>query len=259
MPPRFKQTTLAIAEDGIALREGSSSVRVLSTSSQELDNQSMVGVLHEHHTLLKGRSVNLVVANTFVRFIVLPWQSGVFSRNDWAALANHAFREQYGPVADYWKIKVNLRGFGESVVATAIDQDLYEGLLSSAKQLGFAWQSIEPVAMRLLNQAKRDYLATLIVEPQHLMLCETSQTQFKRFSVMSPPSGQEAAFASQMLARWQLQLPTTLQLNPSAIYVSGKLKESWPQENQNMHDKFNLTVVVAKQKHQTHASWLTTI
>lgn len=257
--PRFKKTILAIAEDGVALREGAGAARVLSTSRQKLDVQSVVGVLQAHRQLLTGQSVSLVLANTFVRLIVLPWQPGLFSRNDWNALANHAFREQYGAAADQWKVKVSLRGFGESVVATAIDQDLYDGLLHSAKQLGFEWQSIEPVAMRLLNQAKREHLATLIVEPQHLTLCEKFRSQFTRFSAMSPPAGQEAKHAAQMIARWQLQLPSTLQLSPSVIYVSGKLKESWTQESQQMHDKLNLTLVIANQKHQAHASWLTTI
>ncbi len=257
--PRFKKTVLAIAEDGIALRDAGSPTRALSKVEQELDNQTILDALHEHQSMLKGKSVNLVLANTFVRFIVLPWQSGLYSRNDWDALANHAFREQYGAIADQWKIRTSLNGFGENVVATAIDSTLYDGLVNAAKQHGYAWQSIEPVAMRLLNQAKRDYLGTLIVEPEHLMLCETSQAEFKHFSVMSPPAGQEAEFASQMLARWQLQLPTSLQSNPLAIHVSGKLKESWGQEFEDMRGKLNLTMLMAKQQHQTHAGWLATI
>ncbi len=257
--PRFKKTVLAIAEDGIALRDAGNTTRALSNSGQKLDNQTILDVLHEHQGLLKGKSVSLVLANTFVRFIVLPWQDGLYSRNDWDALANHAFREQYGTIADQWKIRTSLGSFGANVVATATDSALYDGLVNAAKQGGYAWQSIEPVAMRLLNQSKRDYLATLIVEPEHLMLCETSQSEFKHFSVMSPPTGEEAEFASQMLARWQLQLPASLQSSPLAIHVSGKLKESWGQEFQNMRDKLNLTMVMPKQKHQTHAGWLTTI
>lgn len=257
--PNFKKVMLAIAEDGVALREAGGAIRELSTSNQKLDGQSIVEVLQAHRQLLKGQAVSLVMASAFVRLIVLPWQQGLSSRSDWNALASHAFREQYGAAADQWQVKVSLRGFGESVVATAMDQDIYDRLLSSAKQLGFEWRSIEPVAMRMLNQAKREHLATLIVEPQHLMLCETAKSQFTRFSAMSPPTGQEAKHAAQMMARWQLQQSSGLQLSATAVYVSGKLKESWKQENQQMHDQLNVTLVMPKQTHQTHASWLTTI
>jgi len=251
---RFKKITLAIAEDGIALREAGGAVQLLTAENKAIDNQLIADVLQTHHDLLKGRLVDLVLANKFLRFTVLPWQSGVVSRADWQALASHAFREQYGHVADQWHIKVSLSKVEEPVVATAIDQGLYDTFMRLAKEHQFEWQSITPVAMRLLNQAKRNYWATLIVEPQHLLLCEQTQSGFKGFQVMSPPAGQEAILAKQMLARWQLAQPAAGQQNPVVVHVSGNLKESWVQENQSA----NVTVDLAKQKHQTNASWLTT-
>jgi len=253
--PRFKKLTLAIAEDGIALRETGGAVRLLSKENQVIGSQSIVEVLQQHHALLKGRAIDLVLANKFLRFTVLPWQTGVFSRADWQALASHSFREQYGNVADSWHVKVSLGQAEETVVATAMDQALFEALQAAAKQHQFSWQSITPVAMRLLNQAKRNYRATLIVEPQHLLLCEQNQSQYKDFQVMSPPAGQEAALAKQMLARWQFAQPSSSQQNPAVVYVSGNLKDSWVQESEGV----NVVVEMAKQKYQTNASWLTTI
>jgi len=85
------------------------------------------------------------------------------------------------------------------------------------------------------------------------------KSQFTRFSVMSPPAGQEAKHAVQMMERWQLQLPSNVQLSASSIHVSGKLKESLAAEELSLHERLNVTLVAPKQPYQTHASWLTTI
>lgn len=258
--PRFSKVTLTIAEDGIAFCEANGSVRMLGTTEKATaDHQWITDTLYQHADLLKGQTIDLVLANKFFRFTVMPWHNGVFKRNDWNALASHAFREHYGASADRWKMKVSFGQFGERAVATAIDQALYDGLLEVAKQLQFKWHSMEPTAMRLLNQEKRDYLATLIVEPQHLLLCEKTQSQFKHFLMMAPPAGEEATFAAQMLARWQLQQPAGLQANPVVVYVSGSLKDSWASDGLSANNQLNATVVMAKQKHRTNASWLTVI
>jgi len=255
--PRFKALTLTIAEDGIALRESSGAVRMLAKTDAAIDSQWIAEVLQENQSLLQGRTIDLVLSNKFLRFAVLPWQPNVVTRRDWNALATHVFRERYGALADGWKVKVSFGQVGERVVATAMDQDLYESLLASAKQLHFKWGLIEPLAARLLNQTKREYMAALIVEPQHLLLCEKSQSEFKDFLVMSPLAGEEATYAAEMLARWQLQQPVGLQSNPVVVYVSGYLKGHWTDA---MADRqLNSTIVMPKQQYATNASWLTTV
>lgn len=262
--PWSNTVTLAIAEDGIAIHAAGNAVRMLSNmpsnmlSAQNFLNrnyQAVVDVLQQHEKLLTNQSVRLIMANYLLRFIVLPWQEGVYSRQDWLALASHAFRQQYGAVADSWQIRVSLGGYGQTMVASAMDQALYDGLINTADQLKFRWQAIEPLAMRLLNNPKRDEtLWILIAEPQHLLLCETYQGQFQRFSVASPPSGQESIFAAQMIARNQLQLPSQQKPRTTIVHVSGKLNGSWLPQNQTKQ-----TAILSKQPYQYHADWLATL
>ena len=256
--PWFKSNsmTMAIAQDGVAVRLPGKPASMLSTQNLTHHNYAAIfDTLHQHKNLLENQKVSLIISNHFMRFTALPWQAGLPARQDWLALANHAFRQQYGAVADNWQVRVSLGGYGQAVIASAMDQALHDGLLEAARELGFSWQAIEPLMMRLLNQAASPQAAWLLIaEPQHLLLCEVQNGQFQRFSVASPPVGQEANFATQMIARAQLQLPSQQQAATTVVHVSGQLNGAWPKE-----DMLKQRFILAKQKHLHHASWLASL
>jgi hypothetical protein len=252
--------TMALAQDGIALRLAPKPAQMLSVQSfTHRDYQAVFDTLQQHKNLLANQKIKLIISNHFMRFAVLPWQDGVYSRKDWLALANHTFRQQFGAVADNWQLKVSLGAYGQGAIASAMDRTLYDGLMDISQQLDFSWHAIEPLAMRLLNQSRRDEAAwILIAEPQHLLLCETQHGQFQRFSVASPPAGQEATFATQMITRAKLQLPSQQQPKHTVLHVSGKLNDSWLNESNNKENlnADHLKLVFAKQRHLHHAGWL---
>lgn len=245
--------TLGLAQDGVAVRLPGKTASMLSTQNLTHHNdQTVFAALQQHKNLLAKQKIRLIISNYFMRYAVLPWQDGVHARQDWLALANHAFRQQFGAVADNWQVRVSLGGYGQTVIASALDQALYDSLQECAHEFNFSWQAIEPLAMRLFNQAKLPETAwMLIAEPQHLLLCETFQGQIQRFSAASPPAGQESSVAAQMINRAQLQLPSQQQPANSLVHVSGYLNGSWPKAE--IHGQQH---VFAKQKHLHHASWL---
>jgi hypothetical protein len=253
---KSENMTLAIAQDGISVRLPAKTASMLSTQCLTHNNYAAIfGALREHKNLLVNQTIRLIISNHFMRFTVLHWLDGVNARQDWLALANHAFRQQYGAAADNWQIRVSLGSHGQSVIASAMDQTLYDGLMQSARDLGFNWHAIEPLMMRLLNASMPLQAAWILVaEPQHLLLCETQNGHFQRISVASPPAGQEANFATQMIARAQLQLPSQQQPASTVVHVSGQLNGSWPKEAQNAQKH-----ILAKQKYTHHASWLAAI
>ena len=247
---------MSIAQDGVAMRLPGKPTSMLSTQNLTHNNyQAVFDTLQQHKNLLAKQNILLIISNHFMRFTMLPWQDGVHARQDWLALANHTFRQQFGAVADSWQVRVSLGGYGQAVIASAMDQSLYDGLQESARQLDFSWQAIEPLAMRLLNQSNHDEAAwVLIAEPQHLLLCETFQGQIQRFSTASPPAGQESNAAAQMINRAKLQLPSQQKPASSFVHVSGQLNGSWPKQEINGQKH-----VFAKQKHLHHAGWLASL
>jgi hypothetical protein len=247
---------LAIAQDGVAVRLPGKAASMLSAQNLTHNNYAAIfDTLRQHKNLLENQKVKLIISNHFMRFTVLHWLDGVNARQDWLALANHAFRHQYGAAADNWQVRVSLSGYGQAVIASALDQTFYDGLNQIALELGLSWQTIEPLMMRLLNDSMPLEAAWILVaEPQHLLLCETQNGQFQRFSVASPPAGQEASFAAQMIARAQLQTPSPQQPATTVVHVSGHLNGAWPKEPQN-----GMRHIFSKQKHLHHAAWLASL
>lgn len=250
---RQGKVTMAIAQDGVAVRLSGKPASMLSAQNLTHNNYAAIfDALLQHKSLLENQKVRLVISNHFMRFTTLPWQDGVPARQDWLALANHAFRQQYGAVADNWQVRVSLGAYGQAVIASAMDKVLYDGLNETAHELGFSWQAIQPLLMHLLNTEVSSQASWLLIaEPQHLLLCETQNGQFQRFSVASPPAGQEADSATQMIARAQLQLPSQQQPVSTVVHVSGQLNGAWPKEDQHKQRH-----VLAKQKYVHHATWL---
>ena len=250
---KFKVANLSIAQDGVALQLLGQSAQLLSNQAMARDGAAVVEVLQQHAVLLEGLKIRLVLSNAFVRFSVLPWREGVVARQDWLGLAQHAFRQDYGNAADAWTIRVSLGEFGAPVVASAIDQTLFDGLQHAAKQIGFKWQAIQPLAMCLLNRKQTGWL--LIAEPQHLLLCQAIQGQLQQFSVASPPIGQEAHTAQQMVARALLPLGGTP--ISTQVIVAAKLSEQWRQSE--IGSPAHIRILFAQQSHKHHAGWLLTV
>ena len=250
---KFKVANLSIAQDGIALQLPGQAAQMLSNQAVTRDCATVLEVLQQHATLLTGQKIRLVLSNAFVRFAVLPWREGVVARQDWLGLAQYAFRQDYGNAAEAWTIRVSLDAYGESVIASAIDKTLYDGLIAVANQIGFTWHSIVPLAMCLLNRKQTGWL--LIAEPQHLLLCQTIQGQWQQFSVAAPPSGQEALVAQQMIAR--ALLPLGDMKVATQVAVAAKLSEQWRQAEVNQPAHIRTTF--AKQGHKHHAGWLLTV
>ena len=127
--------TLALSQQGIALQQAGASAQMLS--DREFKLSDLDTVLAANAPLMKDKTLQVVLSNTFVRYLVLPWRDGVYRQQDWQAVAQHAFRQQYGAVADNWRIKVRLLAYGENVLAAAIDETLCEQLDACAKQFNF--------------------------------------------------------------------------------------------------------------------------
>ena len=252
--PWSKPGVLTVAQDGIALQLPNQPLKMLSTQAIGRDYSAIFEVLQQHQDLLAQQKLRLVLSNAFVRFAILNWQNEVFNRQDWLGLAQHTFRQEYGNSADNWVVRVSFGTFGEPVIASAIDQALYDALIESGKQIGFRWQAIEPLAMRLLGQSQTGWL--VIAEPEHLLLCQKTQGQFTQFSVASPPSGQEAVVSQQMLARALLQLGATQAPIATQVIVSSHLSEQWRQAKAA---PAHVETVLSKQRQQHHAAWLATV
>lgn len=206
--PWSKPITLALSVDGIAIRAPKQLPRMLTAASVKFTTSDLLlkafaDVMQDETFQSTGKLLRLVLSNHFVRYSVLPWMSEVSSREDWLAIARHDFCKRYGSVAEHWKIVLSMNDYGCNIVAAAIDESLIDGLYQIAQQSACKLVAIEPFLMSLVadisSNNEKQWL--LIAELERVLLCEVLDSQWQRFSVISPPHGQEMEQALLLVQR----------------------------------------------------------
>ncbi len=247
--PWSKPLILTIAAHSIALKDSNSKVHLLS--KQTTDFANIPNVLEKVKALFKRQSVEIILSNHFVRFLALPWQAHIVQLQDWQAIAQHAFKKEFGAMANDWKVAVHLYGFGQPILATAMDKSAIHHLNEVAMLMDFKIQSIIPLLNKCWSQhlTEKDWL--LIVEPQRLLLAQMQACICNQMVVDMPPSGQEQQHATQLVQRSLMQTPETLRPSRVLTYVTSEIQENWQKNGDSIIKLVNPVV-----NNQPHAVWM---
>ena len=151
-------------------------------------------------------TMQIIVANDFVRYLMLPWQPISMSPAEQYAYAVAAYREVYGAVADGWGIKLHDAPPNQARLVAAID----ENLLATLQQISLKHQiklaSVQPNLMRTYNGLRKQVGKLnghlVIVEPRRLLLLSMLKGQCQNLRTMSI----NATFDDD----WQLELKNLL-------------------------------------------------
>jgi len=251
--PWSKLSTLAISHQGIALKHADGQSKLLTDNKFAWTNLAQLAeILNAHQSLLKHQHVRVLLSNTLIRYLVLPWQNEVFAKQDWLSIAQHEFRKQYGAAADAWRVSVSFGNYGQTMIAAAMDESLFAQLAASAKALNFTVTSIQPLLMTLLNNAaepQRDW--TLVAEPERILLCRTHNEEWQQAVIDSPPAGLEYQHAEQLINRNLLQVATNEQPSKVNSYVSAALHKFWEQTSSKLQK-----IVLRSNSTQAHPLWM---
>ena len=249
---------LAIAPNSVALRDAAGKTHlVASDASLDLTQnfKALNTLLDGQRALLAGQSVEVVLAHSFVRFLVLPWQQ-VMREQDWQAIARHAFKKTFGHAAADWHINVQLSGYKKPVAAAALDQATIAGLQQLADTYGFNIARIAPLANCCAPQSAEPQQWIMIAEPQRLLLIQREAGAWQQIWVDAPPAGAEQQHAEQLVQR-TLQLVPSVQLSPPqrptrvAVFVSAQLQPDWQKKSQSM-----LQLINPLNQQAPHAAWM---
>jgi hypothetical protein len=117
--------------------------------------------------------VTVVLSNHFVRYAVLPEQTGAATPEEELALARFQFAKIHGERAKAWEVRVSEQ------LACAIDAALLEGLRSCFPKTGKArLASVQPHLMAAYNRARR----RIPREGAWLVLAERGRTCLARLA-----------------------------------------------------------------------------
>lgn len=231
--PWSKPSCLSLSAQGIALRLGNQVPQLLSDQAVVgHDDSALAKVLEQQATLLKHQTIEVVLSNALVRYCVLPWQNGIYRREDWEAIAQHAFRKDFGSEANEWVVTLSLAAYQAPVLAGAIDQSLLLQLQTLSKQIGFTLAGVTPLLAKL--EAKQTASSTqwlCAAEPQRIVLLQKNKEGYQQVLVDSPPTNAESMHLQQLVSRALLQTQQASaamgQVSKPLVYVSNALKTSW--------------------------------
>ena len=263
LPPWFKrflarrELTLAISPQGIALRKPGQVAQLLTDANESLATMEelkarLVPSLTSQQKLLSNQPLRVVISNAYTRYLLLPWQPNVYHRQDWEAIAQHAFRQQFGNVATTWQVRVHLGAYGQPLLAVAVDEALVDLLTSSAKALDINLTAIEPAFTQVLNQAsdhQDDW--TMMVEPARILLLQASHGRWQQMSLATPPAGQECEHSQQLVSRALLQVDSVQRPHRVVTHVSAAVRPHWQHNADSL-----LRLTGATKGTLPHAAWL---
>jgi hypothetical protein len=75
--------------------------------------------------------VKVVIGEPFARYMALPWQDGLYTPQDWQAYARHMLSAHFSEEQADWQVSTALSGYGNTVLAAAIEQRLLTALHSA--------------------------------------------------------------------------------------------------------------------------------
>ncbi len=141
-------------------------------------------LLAQHAQLAQSAHCHVVLANCFVRQLIMPQLSEGLSNQELNVLAKHYFLETYGSKAEDWQIQVDAIHH----VASAVDIAIIEHLRAICMRYGCQLRSVESQLSHAFNKTRLQLgqqLACLVqVEQSHLTIALIDNSRWLRLTAL---------------------------------------------------------------------------
>ncbi|HEX6266469.1 MAG TPA: hypothetical protein VFZ81_06185 [Burkholderiales bacterium] len=116
--------------------------------------RAAVEALPEILNSMKHQEVSLVIADQFVRYVLLPWNAALKTADQWMALARHRFAAIHGAAAAGWEVKLTETAPQGPRLACAVDRELIEALAAKFVAAGVRLASVQPFLVAGFNRIR---------------------------------------------------------------------------------------------------------
>lgn len=120
---------------------------------------------------------SVVLSNDLVHYTVLPWQAGITRPAEVQAVARLQFERLLGDAAQTCSVHCHEGGYGQPVLACAVDQALVDAVRATLAERGLKLVSVQPLLMAAANGLRKhlaDDAALAIVEQDRVCLARWS-------------------------------------------------------------------------------------
>lgn len=133
-----------------------------------------VDALPEVLSTHKNHDVSIVIADQFVRYVLLPWHAALKTDAQWMTLARHRLTTVHGAAAASWDIKLTETAPMGPRLACAMDRELIQELEAKFVAANTRLVSVQPFLVTAFNRIRRtigkDSCWLVIEEPGRLTL-----------------------------------------------------------------------------------------
>ena len=188
----------------------------------------------------KRQRIQVIVANDFVRYLVIPWQAEGLTEAEREQLARALLLERYGEPESQWQVALEPQRFGMPALAAAIEADMIAALRVVVEQQGYRVSAIVPALIDELNRHRRQLgkvRSGWLIDASEERLAslafvrgawtQVGNERYKRFS-----SAFESLLVPQ-LRRDALRVPELLKgtvflVNSAGNDLPGRVDHTWP-------------------------------
>jgi hypothetical protein len=102
----------------------------------------------------RHHDVSVVIADQFVRYVLLPWNEALRSPDQWMSLARHRLAAVHGAAAADWDVKLTDTGPAGPRLVCAVDRALVEGLTAQVFAANARLVSAQPFLVAAFNRIR---------------------------------------------------------------------------------------------------------
>ena len=150
---RSKKLRVGLCTDRIILANGKSVA--LERGDEGSEWRPAVDKLPEVLKSHRNAEMSVVLADSFVRYALLPYSAALKSQDQWLALARHRMSAVHGARAAQWDLRVSdTAPIGPRLVC-AVDRELTDALAARFVESGVKLVGLQPFLVAAFNQIRR--------------------------------------------------------------------------------------------------------
>jgi hypothetical protein len=143
---RSKKTRIGVCADRILV----SGAKPIPVPQGESPLEALSAILASK----KEHQASIVLADSFVKYMLLPWNAALKTADQWLALARHRLATVYGAQAAEWEVKLTATAPQGARLACAIERSLVSAIAERCVAARVDLVSVQPFLVAGFNQLR---------------------------------------------------------------------------------------------------------
>jgi hypothetical protein len=150
---RSRKMRVALCPDRLILSGGK--IIPVERTNDDAEWRGAVTALSEILKSGKKQELSIVLADSFVRYALLPYSAAIKTEEQWLALARHRLTAVHGARVAEWELRVADTAPAAPRLVCALDRELIAALSSKVAEFNVNLASVQPFLVAAFNQIRK--------------------------------------------------------------------------------------------------------